>query len=240
MAFTLDDLVAGVRGAAGDDLVCVVLYGSAAGRDYHGAKSDQNVMVLLREAGAGALDALGPVVRRWVGVGNPPPLLLTLDEWRARSDVFAIEYADLLERHRVVAGVLPLDGIVVRRQHLRLQLESEAMGKLLRIRRGIMSAGGDTERLRSLVEDALPGMLALLRATVHLHGEAAAESSDALCDRAAALAAFDAAPFHVVLAARRAARPIGDDAVVAAAHGYLEALTRLVAHADALRVEDHA
>jgi hypothetical protein len=230
---TLDDLVRELQRAAGDSLTAVVLYGSAAGRDYHSASSDQNVLVLVREAKVTTLRTLAPVVRQWVGMGNPPPLLLTVEEWRQRADVFAIEYADLLERHRVLHGEFPTDGIVVQREHLRVQIEAEAMGKLLRFRRGVMSAGDDVKRLRALVEEAFPAMQALLRAVLHLNGESATRSTEEVVARAAELAGFKAAPILAVLAHRRGTTVLKDDGLAGAVEGYLEELETLVGYADA-------
>jgi len=238
MTMTIDELVVSVQGVYGDDLACVVLFGSSAGRDYHGPESDKNALILVKEVSLARLRVLAPVVRKWMGVGNPPPLVLTLEEWAKRSDVFAMEYADLLERHRVVVGELPTEGISVRKRDLRLQLESEAMGKLVRFRRGLMSAGTDVDRLHSLLRDSLPSMMALLRATVHLHGEAAPPSSDSVCDRAAALAGFSAEPFRTALAARRGSAKIGSEALDGVVSGYLEALERLVDYVDAFRADD--
>ena len=232
MAMTLDDLVRDLRAAAGETLTAVVLYGSAAGRDYHGAGSDQNVLVLVTDATVSALRALAPVVRKWVGVGNPPPLLLTVEEWRQRADVFAIEYADVLERHRVLHGTLPTDGIVVQPEHLRVQIEGEAMGKLLRFRRGVMSAGDDPKRMRALVDEAFPAMQALLRAVLHLHGEAATRPTEDVVTRAAELAGFRAAPILAVLAQRKGTSVLKDDQLAGVIEGYLEELETLVRYAD--------
>ena len=44
----LQELVSRIHYACGDDLVSVVLYGSAARDDYHEQYSDVNVMVVLR------------------------------------------------------------------------------------------------------------------------------------------------------------------------------------------------
>lgn len=238
MAMTLDQLVARVRETAGTNLVGIVLYGSAAGRDYHDRASDVNVLILVRAAGANELRTLAPVVRAWVGAGNPPPLLLTVAEWRRRADVFAIEYADLLERHKVLHGEFPLDGISVRRSDIRHQVEAEAMGKLLRLRRGTMSSAGDPNRLRAIVEESFSSILTLIRATLHLHGEPAPTSTETMCDRVGALAKFDPTPFRTVLAARHGSARLRDDDLEQLVHGYVEALERLIAHIDEVVVDD--
>jgi hypothetical protein len=237
MAMTLDQMVDGVRAAGGDNITAIVLYGSAAGRDYYTNDADQDVLVLVRDIDAPKLRAMGPTVRAWIKAGNPPPLVLTLAEWKNRADVFAIEYADLLERHRVLSGDFPIAGMTVNRTHLRLQLESEAMGKLLRFRRGVLNAMGHAAVTRALLSESLSSILALMRATLHLHGQAAPDSSDALCDRVAALAGFDGSAFRAVLADRRGDTKLRDDALDGVVDGYHEALEHLVAHVDAIRAD---
>ncbi|HYV98331.1 MAG TPA: hypothetical protein VE967_12800 [Gemmatimonadaceae bacterium] len=235
---TLDELVSAVREVCANDLVTVVLYGSAAGRDYHGAASDQNVLVIVQSADATRLTSMAPAVRKWVGSGNPPPLILTLAEWESRADVFAIEYADLIERHRVLLGTLPTERVRVRARDLRVQLESETMGKLLRFRRGLMSAAGNAERTRELLDDSLSSLLALLRATLHLHGEPIPPTSEQLCDRVAALATFSPDAFRAVLANRRGTQRLADGQLDGVVRGYLSALESLVAYVDGVQVPE--
>ena len=75
-------------------------------------KSDYNVLVLLDRDRA---DARSPrrrrVARAWREAGNPPPMTMTVAEWRGSSDIFPMEYADILERHRVLHGSRPFEGI---------------------------------------------------------------------------------------------------------------------------------
>ena len=58
------------------------------------------------------LRKLGSTARAWSEAGNPPPLTFTLEEWRECASIFPMEYADVLERHRVLHGdALTLEGI---------------------------------------------------------------------------------------------------------------------------------
>lgn len=234
----LEDFVQELRTAFAADLVGVILYGSAAGADYHGPASGHNVLVLVRRASVGGLREAARVVRKWMDGKNPPPLVLTVEEWRGCADVFAMEYADLLERHRVLFGELPTAGVSVRGRDLRMQLESEAMGKLLRFRRGVMSAGSDARRVHALLEESLSSVLAIFRATAHLHGEAVPESSEALCDRVGALIGAKTDSVRAVVAHRRAGEKLEDDALDGVVAGYLDVLERLASHADQFSVTD--
>ena len=86
---------------------------------------------MMQEAG---LRAVAAVSKAWAEAGNPPPMTFTVKEWKSSSDIFPMEYADILERHRVLFGDPPFDGIRVSPTELRLQVEHETMGKLLQLR----------------------------------------------------------------------------------------------------------
>src|SRR5512132_2774372 len=131
---TLDELVTQLRAAYGADLRAAVLYGSAAAGEHIPNRSDYNVLVVVDSLPLERLRAAAAVTQAWIGAGNPPPLTMTSREWLGSSDIFPMEYADILERHRVLAGALPTEGVVVRAADLRLQVEHEAMGKLLKLR----------------------------------------------------------------------------------------------------------
>ena len=143
---TLDELVAQLRAAYGDSLRSVVLYGSAAAGEHIPKRSDYNVLVIADSLPADRLRAAAAVGAAWSASGSPPPMTLTLDEWRGSNDIFAMEYADIIERHKVLFGEPPFAGVAVARGDLRLQVEREAMGKLLQFRQGVLAAGNDPKR----------------------------------------------------------------------------------------------
>jgi hypothetical protein len=192
---TLDDLVTQLRAAYGARLDSVVLYGSAAAGEHIPKRSDYNVLLLLKELDASALSSASAVARAWSDAGNPPPMTMTVDEWRGSADVFPMEYADILDRHRVLYGTPPFDGVSVSTSDLRLQLEQQVMGKLLQLRQGALLAGTDGKRQAELIAASLSTMMVLFRAVVRLHGEKPDADNAALSQRVGALAGFDAAPF---------------------------------------------
>ena len=233
-AMTLDELAARLSRAHGGDLVAVVLYGSAARGERVERRSDYNILVIVRSLTPAALRAAADTTREWGEAGNPPPLLMTEAEWRSSHDVFAIEIADILERHRVLTGALPDGPRRVDPAHLRHQLEFEAMGKLLHLRQGILYCDGDAAKEVELLAASRSAVLVLFRTLLRVHGERAEIASDEVVRRAAARAGFDATPFLAVLAHVGGTADIqtGDaDAILTACHAGLE---RLVAHVDAL------
>ncbi|MBI3792876.1 MAG: hypothetical protein HY275_18615 [Gemmatimonadetes bacterium] len=228
---TLDTLVARLREALGSALEAVVLFGSAAVDEHHGEHSDLNVLVLLNRLGGPELGGvLGAVTRDWAAAGQPAPLVMTTAEFRRSTDIFAMEIADILARHRVLHGTAPFAGLTVSAGDLRVQLEREAMGKLLKLRGAIMTAAGDADRQRQLLARSHSSFLVLFRALERLAGGAPAAAPDALIGAAAARVGFDPAPWLAVHRFRRGMEPLREPA--ATLSGVLAGAEKLAAFVD--------
>ncbi len=231
---TLDELVEQLRKAFGDELRAVVLYGSAVAGEYVAKRSDQNVLVLVERIDLERLEREAAIARAWSESGNPPPLTLTVSEWRGSSDIFPMEYADILERHRVLHGTLPLDGIRVDRRDLRLQLEHQAMGKLLQLRQGVLAAGGDRKRLIMLLDRSLSTFMVLFRALVRYHGGSPAADYEALSHEVARRTGIAAEPFVRVVRHVRGVERLREQEVKEVLAGYLAGARQLVHYLDQL------
>lgn len=244
-SMSIEELVPRLREAFGDGLRCVLLYGSAVeataatgatgGTSAGSARADAHLLVIVDALPVEALEGAARVIADWVGGGRPAPLTLTTAEWRSSADVFAIEYADVLERHRLLYGTLPTDGVQVRPEDIRRELEEQVLGKLLKLRRGIMEAGGDPGRERTLLEVSLPTFVGLFRAVVRLQGEAPPRDDAAAVERTGAIARFDASPFVRVVRHVRGEQMLQPGEIRATLAGYLTGLERVIAFLDQWR-----
>jgi hypothetical protein len=136
--------------------------------------------------------ALEAPVRTWTRAGNPPPLIFTEQEWRDSSDAFAIEYEEMRQAHRLLSGRDPWQGVIVRREDLRRQLEAELVGKLVRLRQAYAAARSDPKRLTEVVVGSAAGFFTMLRSLLRLSGRAVPTAPDVVAREAAALAGFPA------------------------------------------------
>lgn len=230
---TLEELVRQLGLVYGEGLRCVAVYGSAARGEQIARHSDLNVLVLVDRVDMSHLRAEAAVARAWSEAGNPPPLTLTVEEWRGSADIYPMEYADILAYHRVVHGHLPTENLHVDRQHLRLQLEHETRSKLLRLRHVVLASGAEPRALAQLLEDSSSTMLVLLRSALRLAGEEPPADSFAMLDRAQARTGVDVDIFRqVVRHARRESRLDGQ-AAVSAVERYLLSVAALARWVDA-------
>lgn len=228
---TLDELVSQLRAAFGTELHAVVLYGSAAAGEHLPKKSDYNVLVLVDSLEANRLVAASAAVKAWSDAGNPPPLTLTMREWEGSADIFSMEYADILERHKVLFGNFSTN-VRVDPAHLRLQLEHEAMGTLLQLRRGALAAGNDAKSQLALLEDSATTVMVVFRAALRLRGEIPATDNVELINKVASVAGMDAAPFARVVRHKRGESVIRSPQVAEALAGYLTGMQQLVRYLD--------
>ena len=205
---TLDELVSQLRAAYGSALRSIVLYGSAAAGEHNPKKSDYNVLVIVDALDAARLTAASAASRAWAESGNPAPLTLTTSEWRGSADIFPMEYADILERHRVLFGDPPFVDIRVDLKDLRLQLEQEAMGKLIKLRQGLLAAGNEGQRQLELLAASASAIMIIFRAVLRMHGSTPPADNVALAEAAGRQATFDAAPFARVVRHVRGESPL--------------------------------
>jgi predicted nucleotidyltransferase len=229
---TPEQLVEQLRAAYGPELRNVVLYGSAAAGEHIPKRSDYNILVLVDKLSLERLRAAAAVSSAWGEAGNPPPMTLTTHEWRSSADIFAMEYADIIDRHKVLYGENPFDGIRVDPKDLRLQLEHEAMGKLLKLRQGVLASGGDERRQTDLLADSLSTIMVIFRAVVRLERGVPAKDNLTLSQTVARNAGFDASPFERVVRHVRGEQPITPAEVGNVIAGYLDGMERLVDHLD--------
>ncbi len=228
---TFDNLVQQLRAAHGDALLGVMVYGSTAADV--GASRGHNVLVVVRSLDVAALQAAGAIATAWHDAGNPAPLTLTEAEWQSSRDVFAIEHADIAERHRMLYaahGFGPQPRTAVRDADIRRQLEYELLALTLGVRSGIAAAGRDPKAQRAMLAANASRAVALMRAILRLEHRTIPSAPEAVCREVESVTGVAAAPFEAAIAQRRGTDipRAGLDVALSGFHGGLAALVAWV------------
>ena len=226
----IEELVSQLKLAYGDGLRSVVLFGSAVAGEHNPKSSDYNVLVIVDSLPLARLRAVAAVSKAWAEDGNPPPMTFTASEWKSSADIFPMEYADILERHQVLFGDPPFDGIRVAPSDLRLQVEQQTMGKLLQLRQATMGAGGDSKLQLDVLEKSLSTLMVIFRGVSRLVGQAPSQDYEELTRSLAQRAGFSPEPFVKVIRHVRGTEKIPREGAAGILEGYLAAMERLVAY----------
>jgi hypothetical protein len=182
--------------AAGDNLLSIILYGSAARGDYHADKSDLNLLCVLKSAKASDLARLSRVIHWWCGsLKEPPPQFFTQEELQRSTDVFAIELLDIGKHHKVLFGSDPVADLQVPMNLHRIELEHQLRSLLQKLRVHFLHFHENEAQLREIYAKSISGLTALLRHVLTVFGEDAPHDKNALYERVAQLTGADAATF---------------------------------------------
>lgn len=195
----LEEFVVKLREVAGRNLVSLILYGSAAAGDHIPEQSDTNLLCVLGDTLYSELTKIRPVVEGWTKEKNRPPLLMGMDELRRSADVFSIEFLDMQQSYKILAGEDVLKTLVIPTRFHRAQLEYELREKTILLRQGMLSAGGNLQRLRELLVRSLPGFATLFRHALLELGQPAAASKKEAIEKLASEVGFDSSAFLDVL-----------------------------------------
>jgi len=195
----IDDL----KQSHGDNLVSVILYGSAAVGDHLPQRSDYNLLIALRRIAPEDLRNAHACVREWRRLGNPIPVYFTVSELQNASDVFPIEFHQMSVARKVLYGPDLLADIEITDKNLRLQTEYELRSKLILLRREYIPASTSVEKLKLLMSQSLPSFVALFRAVLIVKGvEPPAKKREIIAATAQAIN-IDGVPFEKIFNIRK-------------------------------------
>src|SRR5437588_3045379 len=172
----VNEFVERLRTAAGNNLLSVILYGSAAEGDYVSDHSDVNLLCVLGDTSFSSIQTLAPTVGWWDKKKHRAPLLLSAEEVRRSADVFSIEFLDMRRHYRLLWGEDVLKALDIPMRLHRAQLEYELREKtiLLRQRLLMVSSGGNNkdDAKWELLLHSLPAFGTLFRHALIALGDA--------------------------------------------------------------------
>jgi hypothetical protein len=191
----LSGLVEDLRATHGNNLACVVLYGSAAAGDNIELRSDYNLLIALHRITPEDLRQAQAPMREWQRLGHPLPVYFTTEELSDAADVFPIEFHQMANARVVLYGHDPFEFAQLSSANLRHQTEYELRSKLIQLRRLYIPASVSIEKLRDLMSDSLSSFAALFRAVLMLHDQQAPVSKPDCVRATAKLLRLDPTPF---------------------------------------------
>ncbi|MBN1850294.1 MAG: nucleotidyltransferase domain-containing protein, partial [Deltaproteobacteria bacterium] len=156
-----EEIIHDFKALFSDDLVSIILYGSAASGDYIPGKSDINLMVVLSDEEIEHIDKAFKAIAKWQKRKVAVPLFLTEQYIETSTDVFPIEYLNFQRNHMLLYGKDVLSELTFDRHDVRLQCEREIKGKLLILREAYLESKGKGKALKEVIVHSFQAFLAL-------------------------------------------------------------------------------
>lgn len=223
-----------VRDLYGEEVISVILYGSAVGPDYVVGVSDLNLLVIFREVGPEQLAKGFKRVKSWQKA-RINPLFLDLPYIESSVDAFPIEFLEMKEQHRLLWGENPLEELQVSQENLRLQCEQELKGKWLRLRQAYLETEGNPKPLQQLLLTSLSSFDAVLGALLRLKGFAAPPQEFLeVITQVEGVFALELEGFRAIYQLKQGGQKPGKAALNALFARYLHEVRRLARAADGL------
>lgn len=168
---TLNDFVRDLRRLSGDNLICVILYGSGASGEFIDKHSNLNLLVVLKDASLDNLKIISRLTGRWK-FRLIHPLFFNEEYIRNSTDVFPIEFLDMKENYTVLAGRDILKDISVDTGNLKYQCEQELKVKLINLRQFYLRNNKDKAALLNFLLKSFTSILHISRNVIRLKGKA--------------------------------------------------------------------
>jgi len=228
----LTELVTRLKKASGENLLSVILYGSAATDEFQPKHSDLNVLCVLRELSREELSKLHAASTWWAKKGHPAPLLFTLNELHHSADIFAIELLDIKAARRILYGEDVVASLHVPTDLHRLHVERELRNNTLRLRQYYVMHAADSRKTLQLMVSSISTFAALFRHALIALGEEPPPTKRATVDRAGSALEFDPSAFHTVLDIREGRKRGREVEVQATFDKYLKAVVKATEEVD--------
>jgi predicted nucleotidyltransferase len=186
VARVLNGFVEQARSAFDGDLRAVVLYGSGAEGKLR-ATSDVNLLLVLSAFEREKADALREPLRVAHAAIRLRAMFLLDSELRPAAEAFAVKFADIIRRRRVLYGEDPFDAVSVSRGDALLRLKQTLLNLTLRLREAYVARGLREEQLVATIADAAGPLRSCAAALLELEGRPAESAKEALRQVAASL-----------------------------------------------------
>src|SRR5688572_7344902 len=175
----LTDFINSAKEAFGSDLRSVVLYGSGAEGKLR-PTSDVNLILVLTAFNQPQADQLREPLRLAHAAIKLRAMFLLDSELRPATEAFAVKFADIARRRRVLYGDDPFASVLVSRDDAIFRLKQTLLNLTLRMREAYVARSLREEQLEALIADVAGPLRSCASTLLELEGAPAASAKEAL------------------------------------------------------------
>lgn len=182
----LNGFIEEARRAFDDDLRAVVLYGSGAEGKLR-ETSDVNVLLVLSAFDQRRADELREPFRLAQAAIRLRTMFLLESELRPATQAFAVKFADIIRRRRVLYGDDPFAGVSISRADAIVRLKQTLLNLTLRLREAYIARGLREEQVVAIIADVAGPLRSCAATLLEMEGRPPESPKEALRQVAASL-----------------------------------------------------
>ncbi|OGW76075.1 MAG: hypothetical protein A2Z72_01765 [Omnitrophica bacterium RBG_13_46_9] len=217
-----------------DNIISIVLYGSATGNDFSHKSSDINLLVVFKELDFPQLNRSLKLVSGGMQKKIAAPLFLSLAHIDTSKDVFPIEFMEIKENNTVLYGRDLFRDIQIDQKHIELFCEQQIKGKLIRLRQAYLEVGLKKKGIEALMKESLYGLMPVFRAMLRVKGVLPLINKEGILKQLADSFALDRDAFIAILKDRKDDEKIAGQDVGVYFEKYIAEIKKLAIAADRL------
>jgi predicted nucleotidyltransferase len=167
------------QAAFGEDLLSIVLYGSAA-EDMLRPSSDVNVLVLLAKFTQEKADLLREHLRVAQAAIQLSAMFLVESELQSAVECFAVKFADIIRRRQILFGQDPFAAVSISREASIIRVRQTLLNLTLRMREAYIARGLREEQRVTMIANMAGPLRACAAAVLELRGTSVNSGRDLL------------------------------------------------------------
>ena len=161
----LQSFTQGLKNIYADELLSLILYGSAASGEFVDQHSNLNLLVVLINTDLEEIKKSAKLIKKFKLISA---LFLSEDYIASSTDIFPIEFLDMQDNYFVLYGKDVLKNMQVDIRNLRFQCEQELKAKLIKLKQAYLLLNNKIPKLRSLLFVSFTSVLHILRSLLRI------------------------------------------------------------------------
>jgi hypothetical protein len=154
----------------GEELLCLVVFGSAASGDYIYRRSNINTAMVLPHVHVSHLRAIANSVEKWMNKGLAVPRMFARSDFERSLDAFPLLFMEIRDNHRLLHGKSLFANVVIDPGLLRVQVEQMLKSKVAEARSEFLASGESLKTFEDMISRSFGSLFPLLRGLLFLAG----------------------------------------------------------------------
>lgn len=152
----------------GDELISVIMYGSAVTHEYVPGFSEISIFILVNQCPLENIHKCIPVYKYWLSRGVGTPLIMSRAQFNASINNYPIDYLHIQSNYRVLLGEDFFSNLDIKREYLRSQCDKELKDLVIQLRIDYLQAKGHRHELSEVLIQTVRKLLPLFKALLVL------------------------------------------------------------------------